>query len=285
MLKTLKDYGWVVAIVLAIIISGTVGPSADEIKIIVEEALTGVESDSLGSTRYPNGLISSYFQATDVGSVVVATSTFGTAGSMTAGGCWTRNGLDSCEISGSFTDGTSTLFAILNPFRATSTVSLAALQITVAASTSQDFFVATSSTAFLPVTGLFCNLGKAAKECFGEIIDEATIATSSTASDGTWTGTHGEIVSNGSMQRINATGPTLSATSTAGISPIILGPDDWVVGYATSTFSLGVVSTDGTTCNRKDGATTTVSTVITSCDGILHVNNFDGNYFLRFEKW
>ncbi len=255
-------------------ILGVIGLVGDN-QSAVDSGITPPVSDELGSTRYPNGLISSYFQTADVGAVPVATSTFGTAGSLTAGGCWSRNGVDSCEISGSFNDASTTLNSTLNPFRATSTVELVALNITSGASTSRTFYVGTTTTAYVPKLGFNCTAG-APTTCEGFLIDEAILATSTSASGGVYRGAQGSITANG---RVSALGGFINIGNS--VASMIVGPDEYAAIFSTSTYAnTKTAENDHKTCDNGGCANNGGS------DGVTNSSNtFDGTYFWRWTKW
>ena len=86
-------------------------------------------------------------------------------------------------------------------------------------------------------------------------------------------GRQGEVFSSAGSG-ITYTGGFLTAAAAA---PIILGPDDYVIIFSTTTEQFG-------TCAR---ATSLAIPLVDSCsDGVTNPNNtFTGSYLLRFLKW
>ena len=183
-----------------------------------------------------------------------STSSFWTvaATSTVTNGYTVVNGVDTYSESGSFDDATNTLKFILNPYRATSTLTVAAVDITGLSTTSLNLYVGTSTFAGLENTGLNCLMAAstAIVTCDGEIIDEANLATS----------TFGSIVGTG--------GGTVGEDGFAGgtSNAMIVGPDEYVVFFAT---------TSPSNDDEAEGG-----------DGISgDSNTFTGNYFVEFKKW
>ena len=170
-----------------------------------------------------------------------------------------ENRFETYYTGGDFADATNTLAVILSPFRATSTVTVSQLAITSSASTSQNFYIGTTTdpTAAIP---LGCTVG-APTVCDGVIIDEALVATSSAPVSGTWSG-HLATMVGAFGNFINITDGDGGRTG-ASITSLVVGPDEFVVIYSTSTFQLLDIE------STKDG--------ITGSD-----NTFTGNYSLEF---
>lgn len=122
-------------------------------------------------------------------------------------------------LSGSFADATTTIFAVQNPFLATSTVSLSELFVTGASTSTIAISVATSTNQY-PTSvsaGSLINSASFATSTLGQVVNGATAGSTGFVSAGT-----------NSQQRI------------------ILGPNDYIVGFVTGSITTGVTGTDNT---------------------------------------
>ncbi len=218
---------------------------------------------STNSTSPASGEIRTNYLTTD-GATGVATSTFTSSG-------YSIGGVDYYDISGSFDDASTTLKSILNPFRATSTVMVANLEVTGQASTSLTFYVATSTTGQFDGGNLLgCSVTRDITSCEGSIIDEAIVASTT---DCTINGTG----CNGSYSTILGDGTQLLNFSILGSGTgsshqkLVVAPNEYVMIVATTTYNDEAIITTATTDATSDGFTNTG-------------NTFTGNYFLKFIK-
>jgi len=117
--------------------------------------------------------------------------------------------------SGACFTASTTLFSVKNPFNATSTVSLSSFQITESASSSIMMEVGTSTTA---------TVGFATKYDSGVLVDGVTIATSTNAT----------IIG---KDTLDALGSGELDPGTISVERIVIGPAEYVVGYASTTYA------------------------------------------------
>ena len=260
-----------VALALVLGVVGLVSDKPVQEKIVECNAETG---ECFGSTRYPNGVISTYFETADtVGGPLAATSTFGY-------GAYVINGVDYWSVSGTFNDASSTLATVHNPFStATTTAYLSYIDITGGASTSQNLYIATSSSQYLGEVPLDCTTS-GLKVCAGILIDEGLLGTSTKASnDGNGEANYATMFANGSsLATLTGRNVPIGGTS----APLIVGPGEFVVIYATSTYGLIDATPQAAhlTCGAAAGGCADGGS-----DGITNAGNtFDGSYTLTYIK-
>jgi len=151
---------------------------------------------------------------------------------VSAGGELVNNGQYSYVSSGSCADATTTLFAVANPFSATSTVDLVIYNTTGEATSTYSLFISTSTTAYV---------NKNSAEIEGaRLLSRASIATS----------TRPYLITGGNT----STYSTSDETPTNSASRIIVGPAQYIVGFATSS---NVLAPDWWEANGKKAFTST----------------------------
>jgi len=161
-----------------------------------------------------------------LGSVVGPESTFDYT---CVGGFCTYNRVGSCN------DATSTLFTVQNPAKATSTWTLAIVDVTGSATTTDPYFISVATST---------NTGPASTTGWG-LISSARVA-----------GNVAAYVRSGTVVATSTTGITGQAFNTgSGLNPgtttqrIVLGADEYVVGYATGSVDSIVGGTNNFACN------------------------------------
>ena len=147
---------------------------------------------------------------------------------------------------GAFNDATTTLFAIQNPFRATSTWTLAVTDITGESTTSIGINVGTST-----------NTGPVATNV-GSIVRGPHLIEGVAVGTGLGYIRSGMVMASSSLAGLADISPMLGVGLNPGTTTqqVVIGPDEYVVGYATG-----------------------------STNGVTNTNNaFTGNFSLKFER-
>lgn len=208
---------------------------------------------------------------------------FTSNGTTTLGHYYSIGNVDYYDIQDTFQNSTTTIFAVQNPWLATSTVYYSQIDITTGASSSLAFYVGTSTAAnTLNGLGLGCiaAAGDLLVACDGVIIDEANVPTSTAATGGTFGNVTATIATGfGSLVNIFDKGTGINGGS-LGVShsSLVVGPSEWVIGYATTTFAGGTSYQPSLACALAAGGCADGGS-----DGITNTgNSFDGTFLLRF---
>src|SRR3990167_3347225 len=147
--------------------------------------------------------------------------------------CKNDNGIESCYYSEGFYQATTTLFAIKNPFSATSTVDYFVMQGHTG-TTAVDIYVGTSTKSTVPPA----STGSTdAATAFGTsaptLVNASAVATSSKF-----------YIKNG-QNAVYGSGQTPAGANS--LTAIILGPTEYILGYASSTNNINVKDNSATT--------------------------------------
>lgn len=225
------------------------------IGVLLFMALAGMRADdSTGAiSRAPN--VDAQFKSIETTGGDMASSTF-------AGTELDYGGLDTFATTTPFRTASTTHFALQNPWSgATSSVYTLGIDVTTGASTSRQFFAATSTSEYIGTSGFNCSQA-APITCEGALLNGASLATSSIGS---------LIAGNGLSYSHGFERVVLSA-------PIILAPGEWLLVWSTTTdpFSESKVSDTGHSSLQRNGGA--------GGDGVLD-GTLAGNVFLKAEKW
>lgn len=160
---------------------------------------------------------------------------------------------------GDFINSSTTLFAFKNPWNATSSISEIYLSITGGASTTRQFLIGTSTTAYLPVTSVpFSCTAADPIVCADAPIKGFSLGTS----------TKGTLITNGDSFYYDG-GFGQDITNTMSSDDFIIGPSEYIVGYSTTTSRCGF----GTAACRSGQ------------DGVVNSDNvFTGTYKIKVDR-
>lgn len=169
-----------------------------------------------GDTNFTNVVASGYITS---GGSITSSGTLTASGAFSVTGTSTLNTFTSYVSTGSFADATTTIFAVQNPYGATTTVDFAELFVTGASTSTIAISVATSTSQYPSSVSV------------GSLINSAALATS----------TLGYIV-NG----VTAGSTGFVSAGTAAQNRIIVGPTDYIVGLVTGSITGGVTNPSNT---------------------------------------
>ncbi len=175
--------------------------------------------------------------------------------------CASFNGIESCYFTEGFNEASTTLFSIKNPWGATSTVDLLLMEGHTG-SKSADFYVGTSTVSSIAVHGDTTTVD--GKDISTSLVNATEVATSSPF-----------YIVNG-QNSVNGTGQVAAGAQSQ--RRIVVGPTEYVTGYASSTWTTNAGgSAPGSP--EADERSTSSNGAITGTG-----NKFYGNYGIRFVK-